>query len=142
LGRRNCQRFLQQHFALPYHNALFDDWTDDQRSQYLIKDDQDQDQDQANLTLAHLPIIPLLRGAKDVVPQPYWPRKANQDIDDLRTPFVKRISSVAQRLADSLPSLPLKWVAKAVLQFGGAGKLTDAAMEKLAADLKKHDLIS
>src|SRR5262249_28061375 len=40
LGRRNCQRFLQQYFALPAFgagkNALFDRWSDEARRAHRI----------------------------------------------------------------------------------------------------------
>ena len=69
LGRRNCQRFLDQHFSLPANHALFRCWSDTVRKDYL-------------LTNGELPIVPLLgrlrpppRGdAKNVEPLPDWPR--------------------------------------------------------------------
>jgi hypothetical protein len=129
LGRRNCQRFLQTSFALPQGNDLFDDWPADLKTTSLIAPDRD-----------HLPIIPLFGTARQEVPRPYWPRKSNKDLSALGTIIAPRISAVSQRLADTLPSTALKWMAKLVLKFGGSSKLKDGALQKIIDNLRQHDL--
>jgi hypothetical protein len=132
LGRRNCQRFLETSFALPEENPLFTEWPNQLRTTLAVADP----------TGPHLPIIPLFGTARAEVPRPFWPRKSTNDINKLRVVIGARIGAVAQRLADTLPSVPLKWLAKIVLQFGGAGKLTDVAMQKIQDSLREHDLMT
>lgn len=131
LGRRNCQRFLQHSFALPKENNLFSEWSTTLIQNSLISPE-----------YTHLPIIPLLGTAAVEVPRPFWPRKTTAEVRALRSILAPRVSAVTQRLADTLPMVALKWIAKLVLQFGGAGKLTDSAMGIIEDNLRSHDLMT
>lgn len=69
LGRRNCQKFLRDHFTLPIGNPLFDGWraTGNLSQQFAPRG--------ANGTpdLTHLPIIPLVGSAAIEEPATPWP---------------------------------------------------------------------
>ncbi len=60
LGRRNCQRFLERHFALPLDNPLFAGRTDRGAVTRRI----------GGAPVPCLPIVPLLRTAREPVPRP------------------------------------------------------------------------
>ncbi|HKI18717.1 MAG TPA: patatin-like phospholipase family protein, partial [Isosphaeraceae bacterium] len=82
LGRRNCQWFLKQYFALPsegeHRNRLFDHWTPAARAKHQIDAvvKREPDAPAANATAGgehFLPIIPLLGKAAEPVLEPLWP---------------------------------------------------------------------
>ena len=72
LGRRNCQKFLWEHFSLPEDNPLFAGWNPGLRKNYYCPDCQQ----------PHLPIIPLMGSLKprpaggQTEPLPVWPKGA------------------------------------------------------------------
>lgn len=89
LGRRNCQRFLENHFSLPEANNLFDAWTCKQRTAYLNKGE-----------LPIIPLVPRLRGTEhggQDEPLPTWPKRS---FDEAR---LKR--QIEQRLVLLVPRL-------------------------------------
>jgi hypothetical protein len=63
LGRRNCQKFLRDHFCLPAANPLFADWPQPLRDAMLIEDPSG----------PHLPIIPLWGACDSVEEIPDYP---------------------------------------------------------------------
>ena len=71
LGRRNCQRFLQEHFALPESNPLFDGWrnTAEMQGKYRCATTDPVTQ------LACIPIIPLVGAVTETEPEPNWPSR-------------------------------------------------------------------
>jgi len=118
LGRRNCQRFLAAHFALPAGNAannlnpLFAEWPDDLREKFKVKGRNDPRYRFSGQL--HLPIVPLL--GKLASPQytrmPPWPA-APHDLTrrDLQDKIIAR--------ADALKaSLVAQYQPSSVLQAG------------------------
>ena len=99
LGRRNCQRFLDQHFSLPANHALFSRWPDVLRKDYL-------------LTNGELPIVPLsgrLRpppkgNAKNMEPLPDWPR-GKCDVEKLLPPIGNRADYLYDKLSGEIKLL-------------------------------------
>lgn len=99
LGRRNCQWFLQQYFALPAFgpgkNALFDRWTEEARQAHRIVL---RPRGQAPVPTELLPIIPLLGSARVPVPRPPWPRLRRAEFYALRPKVERRLNLLMDRL--------------------------------------------
>lgn len=96
LGRRNAQKFLLDHFALPQDNPLFKDWTDAQRAQYCVKDKDGNPRRKDGMLL--LPIIPLVGEARAECLAPKWPAYSKEDIDGLMDMAEKRLEAVSKRM--------------------------------------------
>jgi len=104
LGRRNCQWFLKQYFALPcqgeHRNRLFDNWTPAARAKHQIDSaargrPKSAEADTSGGGEWLLPIIPLVGKAAETVPEPLWPTFTRQEFDDLPPKVKKRLSHVA-----------------------------------------------
>jgi hypothetical protein len=108
LGRRNCQRFLRKHFALPYpgpsepsRNRLFDGWTEAARRRHRIVRSKGGEVRSGTETEADddevlLPIIPLLGTADhEVMPAP-WPKFTADDCAALRPRIEGRVHALGQ----------------------------------------------
>jgi hypothetical protein len=95
LGRRNCQRFLKDYFALPSQgdgrNKLFDDWTDRARERFKLAPTDAND-------VPHLPIIPLLGKAAEPIPEPQWPKMTQAEFRALRPKIANRLDRVVKAL--------------------------------------------
>lgn len=143
LGRRNCQRFLAQHFCLPADNPLFVKWTADQRRDYAVSVTR---ADGSSAT--ELPIVPLLpalnpkfRPAAEEK-DPAWP-KGVFDPKSLKRPIKRRLDGLFSALAhetkwdQKLLGLPflLGWHIYAKPKIA---KTTIAAIDK---QLRQHGLI-
>jgi hypothetical protein len=145
LGRRNCQRFLQRHFALPFDNPLFDSWRDDaaRKQKYSFSDI-----DSKGLSRRLAPIIPLMdhlnpdveSGAE--IPLPKRPHAADVDLEAVRAQVHNRVNLVAPRLIDGVPIsgflrgvLHALW--RAAILFGLRGKIVDSIMAKIESEVKK-----
>jgi hypothetical protein len=99
LGRRNCQWFLQQYFALPAFgegkNALFDHWTEPTRLAHrVVIRCRGQPPEPTEL----LPIIPLLGSARETIPRPTWPRLRRGEFQELRPRIERRLNVLVDRL--------------------------------------------
>ena len=95
LGRRNCQRFLQEHFVLPSSNALFKSGTKKQHHQ----------------------IIPLVGTAKQPQNQPPWPAYKFGGYDVVEQDIKDRIDALYRPLAKEVgnaPFLSSSWLARGV----------------------------
>lgn len=142
LGRRNCQRFLSQHFVLPYekksgkeNNPIFKDWTDAMIDAYRVKD---------SPGITRLPVIPLVGEAQTTVPKyPYPNLRVENSLDVYRAPIKKRIKTVLKslmktefmksKIAYTLAGMPLAW--------GLSLWLTSKILKTVKADFKKGKLI-
>ncbi len=93
LGRRNCQKFLREAFALPFDNDIVAHWPAAARS--------DPDFQTAGKTPggkdAHV-IIPLLGSARDEVALPAWPRITQARFEELQTRIAQRFDALAPAL--------------------------------------------
>jgi hypothetical protein len=102
LGRRNCQWFLKQHFALPcegeHRNKLFDRWSPEAREKHrIVQSGQD---GAANANRVLLPIIPLLGKAASEIPEPTWPTFTEAELAVLSPKVQNRIGRVLSALID------------------------------------------
>ena len=119
LGRRNCQRFLREHFALPITNPLFKGWRE---KEVLVKQfacsETKPDPANGGAALAeetHLPIIPLVGAAAMDEPEPKWP--SPHDFEEVRDEVYglldKRLEAIYERFtADQ------NWLARRYLGLG------------------------
>lgn len=93
LGRRNCQRFLREAFALPASNDIVVHWPEAARSDpdFKTTDKAPSGED------AHV-IIPLLGSAKAEVALQDWPRISEARFDALQTRIAERFDALAPAL--------------------------------------------
>ncbi len=93
LGRRNCQRFLQDAFALPPENKIIKGWIEGAgaRAHRAFKAIPSQDMPDA------YPIIPLFGTAKAEVVLPAWPRISQVRFEILQTRIAARFDAAAPR---------------------------------------------
>lgn len=81
LGRRNCQRFLREHFALPEGNPIFAGDANAARFATTTPG--------SRADVRYFPIIPLVGESAKEVPEPRWQR--------LDRPIVDRVMKAAER---------------------------------------------
>ncbi|MFQ5974123.1 MAG: patatin-like phospholipase family protein [Alphaproteobacteria bacterium] len=95
LGRRNCQRFLADHFTLPLDNKLFDVWPEGMKERWI-------DERRSNdLDPTHLPIIPLVGHCAEEEPLPHWP-KGKFRADSINADIETRVAAVYKTLKKEL----------------------------------------
>lgn len=108
LGRRNCQKFLQSHFALevePGHvNTRFKiSYEESQAKGWLFFEG----------GKAFMPVIPLVGSALDVVKPPTWPVYGMDELDRLGEQMEARLDLIVQKIKEALPlqilSRPISW---------------------------------
>jgi hypothetical protein len=87
LGRKNCQSFLRNWFALPATNDLVRGT--DARWACPAKP-------------GHFPVIPLVGACADPEPEPTWPRGGFGGYGEVRKPLEKRAKRVVHMLAELL----------------------------------------
>lgn len=142
LGRRNCQKFLRDHFVLPENNPLFEAWTEAMKSAHCVRDAQGECRRGDGLRL--LPIIPLLgaAGAGDCH-KPAWPRYAQEDLERLMRRVERRIDVVLDHLVTQYfktNNLIVRFIAKLVLGRKQRD-VADFVRETVAADLRRMGLM-
>jgi hypothetical protein len=119
LGRRNCQRFRQEHFSLPATNPLFANWTATQRDRYAIE----------KAAGRELPIIPLVgplrssaKGGTDQ-PLPTWPDMSINEaevkaaISERLTALLNQMLTRKSWLCRTLGSLAIYFVRKHAIKW-------------------------
>lgn len=124
LGRRNCQQFLRDVFALDKTNPIFTGNT----SQI------------GQTPTGELPIIPLFASANTVQPDPAWP-VGQCEPELLRGDIKSRVSALLSSLSGRLTS---SWLVKFVVMLlrpWVAGMLTDACVNTIADALRKKKLL-
>jgi hypothetical protein len=107
LGRRNCQRFLERHFALPAagpsRNPLFDGWPQPAIAKYRIERRRGSYEaaNPGNEVDVFLPIIPLVGNAAAALDAlAPWPTLSTGRLEDLRKRLELRVDAIACRLID------------------------------------------
>jgi hypothetical protein len=143
LGRRNCQRFLQDAFALPPENEIIKGWIKGAgaRAHRAFEAIPSQDMPEA------YPIIPLFGTAKAEVVLPAWPRISQVRFEILQTRIAARFDAVAPRLlALNVTGVLYFLLLAAVRPFPrGIGLIRDKALNFvkafMLADLVRRDLI-
>ena len=136
LGRRNCQQFLSDAFALPPQNPLFE--------QAWVKD---HGNDQAYLATVPVAgtrwirIIPLLGSAAKPVPYPEWPRLKLNDFALLQNRIKNRLTAlVSALLTQNLKGIAL-WLASAGTAWLAKDRVAEAIKYFILADLVRRDQI-
>lgn len=126
LGRRNCERFLREHFTLPENHALFASWN---QKKALIARLRTLD----SKGKPHLPIIPVLTPASQSQPLPEWPTNCVQKrAPEITRAILDRADAVIARMTEDLPWYqnaylwPLKRVARGKLEKLLEEQLQDA----------------
>lgn len=103
LGRRNCQRFLKQYFALPSEgerrNKLFDGWISETGKKRMMIN-ADSLMEGKKVTQSLLPIIPLLGSAAQEVPEPKWPTYTMIEFAALSPMIKTRLDRVVKALVN------------------------------------------
>lgn len=128
LGRRNCQRFLEQWFSLPEGNHLFDQWPEPLKEKYRRN--------------GELPIIPLVGNVHPqsrAEPLPDWPAgKCN--VEDLVPPLEQRLDRLYAKLTaeTSLLYRPFLWLG---WNLFARGKVVDWTRNWLNSGLRAHGLL-
>jgi hypothetical protein len=143
LGRRNCQRFLRDPFALPPENEVIKGWIAGAgaRSHAAFKAIPSHEMPEA------YPIIPLFGTAKAEVVLLAWPRISQDRFDVLQTRIAERFDAAAPRLLAQNVTGPLYFLLSlAVRPFPwGIGLIRDKvlnfAKDFMLADLVRRDMI-
>jgi hypothetical protein len=144
LGRRNCQRFLQETFALPPDNKIIESWPADVDKSKFTANQTDAEKKRKEQTYR---IIPLFGTAKAEVILPPWPRISQVHFDVLQTRIAGRFDAVAPRLlAQNVTGLLKYLLWFAVRPFPrGIGLIRDKALKfvkaSMLADLVRRDMI-
>ena len=142
LGRRNCQRFLQDAFALPPENKIIKRWIEGAgaRSHHAFKAIPSQDMPDA------YPAIPLFGTAKAEVVLPAWPRISQARFEILQTRIAERFDAAAPRFVQNVTG-PLWILLRLALspRLGPFGLIRKKALDFvrpfMLADLVRRDLI-
>jgi len=132
LGRRNCQKFLKDHFRLAVSNPIiqaglgkFDDQTRNQViSKFAGSDDAPKDT---------APIIPLCGTAEDEVPEPPRAKIAAARLDQVLDWIENRLRAVSKPLVDGAVSAELE----RALLLGALNPLIKLAKPKLRDVLRE-----
>lgn len=91
LGRRNCQQFLREHFALPIENPLFAGGIAANRADAATPG--------GLQTTAWMPILPLCGTAAASIPRPDRQKLPLSGLDDIVAAAVDRLCNVAAQIA-------------------------------------------
>lgn len=135
LGRRNCQKFLQSHFALEVEpggvNKRFRVSYEEARAKgWLIFE----------AGKAFMPVIPLVGSALDEVRPPIWPVYGMDELDRLGGQMEARLDLIVQKVKKALPvqilSRPIAWTLWGLVAKNVRDRLKDVVKESL----KEHDL--
>ncbi|MEM7121243.1 MAG: patatin-like phospholipase family protein [Pseudomonadota bacterium] len=140
LGRRNCQRFLSQHFALPEDNKeIFAGVDQETLKQFRIYDEENERHRFADDGTTHLiPIIPLCGDAKPRVAVPERPPTSVVNLDELSSDIRKRARRVAHQMIDTkVNGLAARLAAKGVYLCFGQSRLERLARSKINEALEK-----
>lgn len=142
LGRRNAQKFFKEHFVLPEFNPLFDNWDQDLKDRFYVKD-QDGNHILDENGLKILPIIPLVGAAFPECKEFKWPNFNNNDLATLRSRLESRVDVVLDRLVNQY--FKKKWsltrtIARIVIGRK-KGDIVDSTMEKVLKNLKEMKLM-
>jgi len=136
LGRRNCQRFLQRHFALFPENPVFD--APAGRADGFNFDGPDA----SGETRAYRPIIPLLGSAREEVPAPPDAVMTAAELAALEEPIGRRLDAfVGRALANHLKSWPWRaigWGAWQLVRRPARRR----AMSMITEDLRVRGLLA
>jgi hypothetical protein len=139
LGRRNCQRFLRDVFALPADNAIIKAWPDKAKTNVQFQTATRKD------GAPMFCIIPLFGSALDteaeVVALP-WPKIDQSDLDTLQLRIKARLKALAPILIERQTSSRLLRIALKTAAAVSTGKILDFIKFYVLAELVRRDQIA
>jgi hypothetical protein len=130
LGRRNCQQFLAEHFALPASNPLYENWNPALRVQ--------DGRGWGIVNSGELPLIPLIGPCRDPEPLPPWPNDP-VPLDQLKAACTRRMNGVANRALDMCD---IHWIKRKIAGIGVTlvkHELVDKVIVVIEKDLLKRN---
>lgn len=142
LGRRNCQRFLHRHFAMPIENKLFDGWRDSRelKQQFTFEEKEDD-----GTVVRFAPIIPLVARLNPdlnpaaAIPLPTRPTAYDVDMNALRKLVKARADLVIPRLIDGIPMSGARFLVDALWfaarLLGQRDKIVDMVMKWIEKEI-------
>lgn len=124
LGRRNCQQFLREHFAVGLNNPIASTWSAVAKQNF---------RDHGK---THLQVIPLMGALNEEIPLPPWPRIPYSRLLQIEARLKTRADGVvAKLLTTSVRSRLLRWVVEAVWGTAARSKVLDAAHWAILSEL-------
>lgn len=130
LGRRNCQRFLSEHFLVPVTNPIVKAWAADPAMRCFLRERDG---------MLFAPVIPLIEACDPATRQdalPAWPKGAF-DPESLRKPLRDRLQALYRVGTNKWKDKLLTWLA---WRFYARGKLLDIASRRVDRALRDADL--
>jgi hypothetical protein len=137
LGRRNCQRFLQETFRLTVDNPIIAAGLDDETRDMVIAEYHPENPE----TVKTLPIIPLCGTAKTVIPYPERATITSARVGHILNWIVDRLHAVTGALIDDAVSLQFEnWAARnaanTLIHTWGKAKLREILEDQLKDVIK------
>jgi hypothetical protein len=144
LGRRNCQRFLAEHFTLPENNPLFAGWSAEQRARLGVKARRDDGSEWIELPI--IPLMPALDPRQRPEAQekePVWPLDSF-DPASLEAPLNQRLDGMLDSIAPTVTmgQKLLGSVFKLGWRFYARPKINAATLTSVRRQLIDHGLLS
>lgn len=149
LGRRNCQRFLRNHFVVPADarngmvNQLVAAWTDE-KSREALAVTKTVELDGTERQITHLPIIPLLGklGSKAYTALPPWPQKPSDlRIEELREAVLTRANALKKQIVvNAEPTCLLRLAINYFWWRKHKGWVENMIMTPIISDLRKRGI--
>lgn len=139
LGRRNCQRFLQDVFALPAGNRFLAPYIAAHPAVYgrFVTPTPGPDPADPARQVAYFPIIPLVGSAAVEVPEPPWPRIPGAELEELFDRIEDRLDAVVRRLVEQqVESAMMRLFINIIWRFWGRAEAMDAIRERIEGDLR------
>ena len=143
LGRRNAQKFFNDHFVLPENNPLFAGWPEAMKESYCVRDSKtDEPEREAGQRL--LPIVPLVGAAAVPCFEPQWPRYTQDDLDALCEKVGGRLDLVLGRLVDQYfdtDNILIRFGAKIFLRWK-TDDIVDFVRKKVEGELRRMGIMA
>ncbi|SEH08077.1 patatin-like phospholipase family protein [Candidatus Venteria ishoeyi] len=141
LGRRNCQSFLKRYFTLPECNPLFENWTEEQKQSFYIRNKSGEIYQNAQ-GHRHLPVVPLMdESLCKPIPFQEWPTLSTKVLKTkLKAAVRARATVVVKKL---LPrSMPvLRWILLSLWWLLGKRRFSNKIINTIYQDLKQRNLL-
>jgi hypothetical protein len=143
LGRRNCQRFLQEHFVLPIENPMIAQGLGSNKQalidQFSAKDPSAPAPSGIS-TQAWMPIIPLCGTAIPELPLPPRQKIPPDALDKLVKTGISRLNAVAAQMVKGQGFFA--WLVGAEIRAGLTFKGQPWLKDKIMNELKLHDSLA
>jgi hypothetical protein len=143
LGRRNCQRFLREHFVLPIENPIIAQGLGSNKQvlidQFSAKDPSAPSPSGIN-TRAWMPVIPLCGTAIPEVPLPSRQKLTADALDKLVKAGISRLNAVAAQIVKGQGFFA--WLMGAEIRAGLTFKGQSWLKDKITNELQLHDSLA